>query len=118
MRRGPGRIEQEILARANEIDRLTGEKRATFMGLAFDVFHGGIKGGVLPWRNSRASGAPCARFAASRTNMPLPEGRGGSGSFSLRPDDPLSAMWAKLTVENKGGTFICCGDARKALEAP
>src|SRR5262245_31847446 len=126
MSKGLGRLERFIEV---EIDITKGRKNLSVhlrsSALTFDAFRPAdyYRGprdddGNLIWQPSRANQKAVLRamhsFVRKFPQYGLMGGKGRKSLYLYEKADPISVMWAGLSVANKG--FVSQGDAKKALQ--
>ena len=126
MSRGLGRIGQAIahqIERARQLD--TTGRPGTVLISSWDLLcdvYGDHTGG---WRTDAYDFTPAQRKAVVRSmnsyvrkhqQFALIGGQGRKRLYLYEPGDPLSAMWAKLQVDNRARDPITRSEARTRLE--
>ena len=126
MSRGLGRIERMIAAKIasdaaypiafhlNSGQLATAVYRPKYSGAG-----PGNPGSLWGWKPTPAQRVAASRamhsFVRKHQQYALAGGQGRKRLYLYDTADPVSVMWAKLSVERRG--FVCQSDARKALGA-
>ena len=130
MSRGPGRIERVIeraIADDHAPDQWTGKPGPVLVSswsLVFDAYQPRVDGrwitdlGWLPTRAQRQAVTRAMRsFVRKHQRYALAGGNGRMVLYLYEPDDPLSAMWTKMTVATGSRKFVTRTEAQAALAA-
>lgn len=122
MSKGLGRIERAILgAIARDKVGLAGEPdpvRVTSWGILYDLFQPayGAPSAGMGWGWTPRQATPAQRktvvralhsFVRKHPEYALTGGKGRKELILYEPADPVSAAWARLTVERRGFVPLC-----------
>jgi hypothetical protein len=107
MSKGLGHIERAIQHAIERSDAIGGVMPVlvSSWGLCFDVFNRPATLGYVPTTAQRKAVVRAMHsFVRKKQQYALTGGQGRRDLFLYEPDDPMSAMRAKMTVERKSGT--------------